>query len=99
MQVGWAGKYNTQEKYFYCLDALPIFLAFCAYSLLHFGRYLEAPLALQLPSNAREVVIDDSSKKTKQPKGTTSFGKSMLSWGRKDRTQHHANGVTGSPLV
>lgn len=36
----WSGKYNTHEVYFYCLDALPIFLAFCMYSLLHLGRYL-----------------------------------------------------------
>jgi len=40
--VGWAGKYNTHEKYFYCLDALPIFAAFVVYSLLHLGRYLPA---------------------------------------------------------
>ena len=40
--VGWAGKYNTHEKYFYCLDALPIFLAFVVYSVLHLGRYLPA---------------------------------------------------------
>lgn len=41
---GWDGRYNTQEKYFYCLDALPIFLAFVVYSVLHLGKYLNAPL-------------------------------------------------------
>ena len=40
--VGWAGKFNKHEKYFYCLDALPIFVAFVVYSLLHLGRYLPA---------------------------------------------------------
>ena len=99
MQVGWAGKFNTHEKYFYCLDALPIFLAFCVYSLLHFGRYLEAPLALRLPSNAREVVIKGSSKNSTQPKGTTSSGKSMLAWGRKDKPQQQASDVAYSTLV
>lgn len=37
---GWSGKYNSHEVYFYTLDALPIFLAFCVYSLLHMGRHL-----------------------------------------------------------
>lgn len=41
MQAGWSGRYNTNEKYFYCLDTLPIFSAFCVYSLLHFGQYLQ----------------------------------------------------------
>ena len=41
---GWDGKYNTREKYFYCLDALPIFLAFVVYSLLHLGKFLNVPL-------------------------------------------------------
>ena len=61
MQVGWAGYLNTNEKYFYCLDALPIFIAFCIYSLLPFGKYLDAPLALRLPTSAKEVIVTDSS--------------------------------------
>ena len=40
LQAGWEGKYNSDEVYFYTLDALPIFVAFCVYSLLHFGLYL-----------------------------------------------------------
>ena len=42
LQVGWDGYLNTNEKYFYTLDALPIFAAFCTYSVLHFGRYMPA---------------------------------------------------------
>ena len=61
MQVGWTGKYNTHEVYFYCLDTLPIFLAFCVYSLLHFGRYLDAALALQLPTTAKQIVMVSAS--------------------------------------
>ena len=43
--------------YFDTLDSLPIFAAFCVYSLLRFGRYLDAPLALQLPTTAMQVVL------------------------------------------
>lgn len=42
--VGWAGKFNTHEKYFYCLDALPIFIAFVIYAVLHLDQYIKAPL-------------------------------------------------------
>lgn len=41
MQVGWNGYLNVHEKYFYSLDAAPIFAAFCVYSGLHFGHYME----------------------------------------------------------
>ena len=40
LQAGWEGRYNSDEVYFYTLDALPIFVAFCVYSVLHFGLYL-----------------------------------------------------------
>ena len=72
MQVGWAGYLNATEKYFYCLDALPIFLAFCVYCLLPFGKYLDAPLALRLPTSVREVaVVDNTSGKGQRPDGTS----------------------------
>ena len=73
MQVGWAGYLNATEKYFYCLDALPIFLAFCVYCLLPFGKYLDAPLELGLPTTVRDVaVVDDSGSKAQRPVGTSS---------------------------
>lgn len=50
----WDGKYNTHEVYFYCLDALPIFLAFCVYSLLHLGRYLP-PVAKGIIAGAQPL--------------------------------------------
>lgn len=50
---GWDGKYNVNEKYFYCLDALPIFLAFTTYSLLHLGKYVSVPL---LPVHSPDAV-------------------------------------------
>ena len=40
LQAGWEGRYNSDEVYFYTLDALPIFVAFSVYSLFHFGLYL-----------------------------------------------------------
>ena len=46
MQVGWEGYLNTNEKYFYCLDALPIFTAFCVYSIFHFGYYMDESSAV-----------------------------------------------------
>lgn len=73
--VGWAGYLNTHEKYFYCLDALPIFIAFCIYSLLPFGKYLDAPLALRLPTSAKQVLVNDSSSSVAPPTGTTAKSK------------------------
>lgn len=90
MQVGWAGKYNTHEVYFYCLDALPIFIAFCIYSLLHFGRYLE-PVGSNLPSDA---ISNEPETGSQRPTGTTSSGKSMLPWGQKDRAQKPSNNIS-----
>ena len=70
IQVGWAGYLNATEKYFYCLDALPIFLAFCVYCLLPFGKYLDAPLALRLPTSVREVaVVDNTNSKAQRSVG------------------------------
>ena len=46
---GWEGKYNTHEKYFYTLDALPIFAAFVVYSILHLGRYIRTPVLQSAP--------------------------------------------------
>lgn len=75
--VGWAGYLNATEKYFYCLDALPIFLAFCVYCLLPFGKYLDAPLALRLPTSVREIaVVDNTSSNGQRPIGTTEFAAS-----------------------
>ena len=68
-QVGWGGYLNTHEKYFYCLDALPIFIAFCVYSVLHFDRYLDAPLALRLPTSAKQIVVKDISTSEQAPSG------------------------------
>lgn len=85
VQVGWGGYLNTREKYFYCLDALPIFVAFCIYSLLPFGKYLGAPLALRLPTTAKEIIVNDSSSSMQAPVGTNASSKAMLgSGGRKD---------------
>ena len=90
VQVGWAGKYNTHEVYFYCLDALPIFIAFCIYSLLHFGKYLE-PFGSNLRSDA---MLNDSERGLQQPTGTTSSGKTMLSRGQKDRAQKPSSNIS-----
>lgn len=76
MQVGWGGYLNTHEKYFYCLDALPIFVAFCVYSALHFGRYLEVPMALRLPTTAKQVLmVDDTNGTADAPVGTSASSK------------------------
>ena len=67
----WTGYLMVHEVFFYCLDALPIFLAFCVYSALHFGKYLNI---------AREpVLVHATSRKTKaqmgpHPAGTSSSG-------------------------
>ena len=85
VQVGWGGYLNTHEKYFYCLDALPILVAFCIYSLLPFGEYLDAPLALRLPTTAKEIIVKDSSSSMQAPVDTNASSKAMLGvGGRKD---------------
>ncbi|KAL0055876.1 hypothetical protein WJX82_005320 [Trebouxia sp. C0006] len=73
--VGWGGYLNTHEKYFYCLDALPIFVAFCIYSVLHFGKYLDAPLALRLPETTKQIIVNDSSSSVNAPTGTSASSK------------------------
>ena len=78
VQVGWGGYLNTHEKYFYCLDALPIFVAFCIYSVLHFGKYLDAPLALRLPETTKRIIVNDSSSSVKAPAGTTASSKATV---------------------
>ena len=84
VQVGWSGYLNTHEKYFYCLDALPIFVAFCIYSLLPFGKYLDAPLALRLPTTAKEIIVNDSSSSMQAPVGTNASSKAMRGFGGRE---------------
>ena len=78
VQVGWSGYLNTHEKYFYCLDALPIFVAFCIYSVLHFGKYLDAPLALRLPETSKHIIVNDSSSSVNAPTGTSASSKATV---------------------
>ncbi len=100
MQVGWRGYLNTHEKYFYCLDALPIFVAFCIYSALPFGRYLDAPLTLRLPTTAKEaIVVNDSSNSVKEPTGTIAPSKPMPAFAGKDAGQNKSDEVAVSTLV
>lgn len=82
VQVGWGGYLNTHEKYFYCLDALPIFVAFCIYSVLHFGKYLDAPLALRLPETTKQIIVNDSSSSVNAPTGTSASSKAVPSQGQ-----------------
>lgn len=53
----WTGYLMVHEVFFYCLDALPIFLAFCVYSALHFGKYLNI--------TREPVLVHTISRKTK----------------------------------
>lgn len=62
-QAGWEGKYNSDEVYFYTLDALPIFTAFCVYSLLHFGYYLPS-------SSTNTAASTDQPSAAASPKGS-----------------------------
>ena len=78
VQVGWGGYLNTHEKYFYCLDALPIFVAFCIYSALHLGKYLDAPLALRLPETTKQIIVSDSSSSVNAPTGTSASSKAKV---------------------
>lgn len=79
--VGWGGYLNTHEKYFYCLDALPIFVAFCVYSALHFGQYLEVPMALRLPTTAKQVLmVDDTNGTADAPVGPSASSKPVSSY-------------------
>ena len=78
VQVGWSGYLNTHEKYFYCLDALPIFVAFCVYSVLHFGKYLDAPLPLRLPETAKHIIVNDSRSSVNASTGTSASSKATV---------------------
>ncbi len=92
MQVGWSGYLNTNEKYFYCLDALPIFTAFCVYSLLHFGRYLQAHSALTSgAAKVSEVIVETDGSSRSRPSTATPSKldrvKSALTFGRVKKSQ------------
>jgi hypothetical protein len=61
------------------------FLWHFAYSVLHFGKYLDAPLALRLPETAKQIIVNDSSSSMKAPAGTSASSKaSVPSHGQKD---------------
>ena len=97
MQAGWDGKYNSNELYFYCLDALPIFIAFCIYSLLHFGRYLQpaAPTASKADLTNTVRGCAPSSANNQELAGAASrIGtvKAILTLGQKKKQQPDSNG-------
>lgn len=107
MQAGWSGKYNTNEKYFYCLDALPIFSAFCVYSLLHFGQYLQttdgtSTGAASTSKNSAVVVVTDSSSSMSRPRKSSSRldqVKSALTFGLAQKTNTNTAHPRFSELV
>lgn len=104
LAVGWEGKYNTNEVYFYTLDALPIFTAFCVYSIFHFGKYLQAPLALTSgAAKATDVVVTDSSSSMSRPTrklpSKMNQLKSAMTFGHKSKSHNTSGHPTFSELV
>ena len=105
MQAGWSGKYNTNEKYFYCLDALPIFSAFCVYSLLHFGQYLQntGGASTGATETSAVVVVTDSSSSMSRPREKSSSQldqvKSAFTFGLSQKTNNNTAHPRFSELV
>lgn len=105
VQAGWSGKYNTNEKYFYCLDALPIFSAFCVYSLLHFGQYLQNTdeTSTGAAKTSAVIVVTDSSSSMSRPRENSSSKmdqvKSALTFGLAQKTNSNTAHPRFSELV
>lgn len=105
MQAGWSGKYNTNEKYFYCLDALPIFSAFCVYSLLNFGQYLQNTdeTSTGAAKTSAVIVVTDSSSSMSRPRENSSSKmdqvKSALTFGLAQKTNSNTAHPRFSELV
>ncbi|DBA83221.1 TPA: hypothetical protein ACH3X2_006734 [Trebouxia sp. C0005] len=105
LAAGWSGKYNTNEKYFYCLDALPIFSAFCVYSLLHFGQYLQHTNGTPSgdASTSAVIVVTDSSSSMSRPREKSSSKldqvKSALTFGPARKTNTNTAYPRFSDLV
>ncbi len=105
MQAGWSGKYNTNEKYFYCLDALPIFSAFCVYSLLHFGQYLQKTdgTSTGAAKTSAAVVVTESSSSMSRPREKSSSKldqvKSAFTFGLAQKTNNNTTHPRFSELV
>ncbi|DBA74093.1 TPA: hypothetical protein ACH3X1_010901 [Trebouxia sp. C0004] len=105
LAAGWSGKYNTNEKYFYCLDALPVFSAFCVYSFLHFGQYLQNTDGTSTGAAKASVVavVTDSSSSIGRPREKPSSKmdqiKSALTFGLAQKSNSNTAHPTMSELV
>ena len=100
MQAGWSGKYNTNEKYFYCLDALPIFSAFCVYSLLHFGQYLQNTDGTSTSAaKTSAVIVATDSSSSSRPREKFSSKLDQVKSAFTLRIAHKTNSNTAHPRI